>query len=138
MLCARTEMLDPTTVWTMTLLYALGGTLRHNAGCCWNDICDVDFDRQVGEYQVLNQDLTHGTVLTSLDGLTERSKSRPLASGAISMTGAFALFAAHYVALYYLLTLTGDEGYVILLNELQDIILNIGQFQSWSCGTVHH
>ena len=104
-------MLDPTTVWTMTLLYALGGTLRHNAGCCWNDICDVDFDRQVGEYQPT---LRAWDLHSLASGLLERSKSRPLASGAISMTGAFALFAAHYVALYYLLTLTGDEGYVIV------------------------
>ena len=118
MLCARTEMLDPTTVWTMTLLYALGGTLRHNAGCCWNDICDVDFDRQVGGYHVFSRRCVHESLLIDLDGLLERSKSRPLASGAISMTGAFALFAAHYVALYYLLTLTGDEGYFMVFHQI--------------------
>ncbi|TBU30646.1 UbiA prenyltransferase [Dichomitus squalens] len=100
MLCARTEDLEITTVCAMILLYALGGTLRHGAGCCWNDICDVEFDRQV-----------------------ERSKSRPLASGAISMTGALALFAAHYAVLYYLLTLAGDEAFKVGLVGLYIIDL---------------
>jgi 4-hydroxybenzoate polyprenyltransferase len=32
-----------------TAIYLIGCTLRHNAACIWNDICDRDFDRQVGE-----------------------------------------------------------------------------------------
>jgi len=31
-----------------TLMFALGSTLVHSAACVINDICDVDFDRQVG------------------------------------------------------------------------------------------
>ncbi|KAL6302885.1 UbiA prenyltransferase family [Sparassis latifolia] len=30
-----------------TALYLVGATLRHSAGCVWNDICDIDFDRKV-------------------------------------------------------------------------------------------
>ena len=54
------------------------------------------------------------------------------------MTGAFALFAAHYVALYYLLTLTGDEGYVVGFRRVAEHHLKAGQFQSRSRGAVHH
>ncbi|KAI1796648.1 UbiA prenyltransferase [Ganoderma leucocontextum] len=87
MLCARTEKLDPTTMWTSLVVCMICGTLRHNAGCCWNDICDIDLDRQV-----------------------ERSKSRPLASGAVSLAGAVLLLAAHYAAITWLLQFAGPEG----------------------------
>ena len=77
-----------------------------------------------------------GPLLIDLDGLLERSKSRPLASGAISMTGAFALFAAHYVALYYLLTLTGDEGYFMVFHQIAGRNPNfwaVSKLVSWAC-----
>ncbi|KAA1478074.1 UbiA prenyltransferase [Dentipellis sp. KUC8613] len=53
-------------LWTACL--ALGSTLIHGAACVLNDICDVDFDRQV-----------------------ERTKNRPLVTGQISMSSAIAL-----------------------------------------------
>ncbi len=33
-----------------TLVFSLGSTLLHSAACVINDICDRDFDAQVGEY----------------------------------------------------------------------------------------
>jgi 4-hydroxybenzoate polyprenyltransferase len=34
---------------TMLLAYAIGSTVLHSAACVLNDICDRDFDRQVGQ-----------------------------------------------------------------------------------------
>ena len=53
MLSARAVGLLPRSVVVQTLVYLLGSTLRHNAACIWNDICDRDFDRQVGKYHAL-------------------------------------------------------------------------------------
>ena len=38
-----------------TVLFVLGGTMVHSAACVINDICDVDFDRQVGELHAMKQ-----------------------------------------------------------------------------------
>lgn len=57
------------TVW-MVAAFALGAVLMRGAGCVVNDILDRDFDRQV-----------------------ERTKSRPLASGAVSVRQAIVLLA---------------------------------------------
>ncbi|KAG6835870.1 hypothetical protein H0H93_013783 [Arthromyces matolae] len=47
-----------------------------SAGCIWNDIFDRDFDAQV-----------------------DRTKNRPLASGQVSITGAFVFLCVHMVIL---------------------------------------
>ncbi|KAI0079804.1 4-hydroxybenzoate polyprenyl transferase [Panus rudis PR-1116 ss-1] len=49
-----------------TLVFAVGSTLVHSAACVINDICDVDFDRQV-----------------------ERCKNRPLVTGRVSIPAAW-------------------------------------------------
>ncbi|KAI0331430.1 UbiA prenyltransferase [Cubamyces sp. BRFM 1775] len=87
-LSARAVGLSAREVAIQTLAYAIGSTLRHNAACIWNDICDREFDRQV-----------------------ERSKDRPLACGAVSLTGAVLLMMAHIAACYLLLTFAGIEGF---------------------------
>ncbi|KAI0692904.1 UbiA prenyltransferase family [Cytidiella melzeri] len=51
-----------------TLLFAIGSTLLHSAACVLNDICDVEFDKQV-----------------------ERTRSRPLPSGVVSVSEAWIL-----------------------------------------------
>ncbi|MDP8995005.1 MAG: 4-hydroxybenzoate octaprenyltransferase [Pseudomonadota bacterium] len=56
--------------WTLILWFALGAFAMRSAGCVWNDIVDRD-----------------------LDGRVERTRLRPLASGRISLTGAWALLA---------------------------------------------
>lgn len=40
--------LPPKTIAIQAVAYLLGNTVRHNVACIWNDICDRDFDRQVG------------------------------------------------------------------------------------------
>ncbi|KAI0337401.1 4-hydroxybenzoate polyprenyl transferase [Trametopsis cervina] len=50
------------------LLFGVGSTLLHSAACVLNDICDIDFDKQV-----------------------ERTRSRPLPSGVVSVYEAWAL-----------------------------------------------
>ena len=63
------------------VLLGLGAVLMRGAGCSWNDILDRNIDKQV-----------------------HRSKSRPLATGSISLTQAFAfLFAQLAVAFVVLL-----------------------------------
>ncbi|KAH9836803.1 uncharacterized protein C8Q71DRAFT_60818 [Rhodofomes roseus] len=59
-------------------LYLVACTIRHNAACIWNDVWDRDFDRQV-----------------------ERTKTRPVASGMISVSSAllFLMFLLGYNAM---------------------------------------
>ena len=52
------------------VLFALGAVIMRGAGCVWNDITDRDFDRQVA-----------------------RTRTRPIASGAVSLPRAFAALA---------------------------------------------
>ena len=54
------------------------------------------------------------TISSALYSREERSKSRPLASGAVSLAGAVLLLAAHYAAITWLLNLAGPEGCVSL------------------------
>lgn len=39
---------SPERVAVNTAVFAVGSTLLHSAACVINDICDIDFDRQVG------------------------------------------------------------------------------------------
>ncbi len=71
------------TDWRLCLKIALGAALMRAAGCAFNDIVDRDIDRRVA-----------------------RTAGRPVASGAISLTGAFAfLVVLSLIAFTLLLTL---------------------------------
>ncbi|RPD53168.1 UbiA prenyltransferase [Lentinus tigrinus ALCF2SS1-7] len=61
--------------------FALGSMLLHSAACVLNDICDVEFDRQV-----------------------ERTKERPLPSGRVSMHGAVTLCVVLLAPALYILS----------------------------------
>jgi len=65
---------SPAVLAQRLVLYLIGCTVLRSAACIWNDICDKDFDK-----------------------LVERTKTRPLATGAISVKAA-ALFALPQVA----------------------------------------
>ncbi|KZT55874.1 4-hydroxybenzoate polyprenyl transferase [Calocera cornea HHB12733] len=79
-LAARQLDLPPRTALAYTLYFVLGSLISHSAGCTVNDMADRDLDR-----------------------LVERTKSRPLASGAVSMGQASAfLFLQVTVWLAYL------------------------------------
>ncbi|OSX64505.1 hypothetical protein POSPLADRAFT_1065611 [Postia placenta MAD-698-R-SB12] len=84
---AYAQSLPPKIIAVQGAVYLLGCTIRHNAACVWNDICDRDFDRQV-----------------------ERTKIRPIASGAISIPAALGFLAAHLVAFIGILALAGPEA----------------------------
>lgn len=72
---------------TSTAAFFIGNTVRHSAACIWNDICDKDFDRQVGKCKTLKSTAAFCT-------LPERCKVRPIASGSVSIFGATVLFIA--------------------------------------------
>jgi 4-hydroxybenzoate polyprenyltransferase len=63
--------LDHPRGWTLVAWLALGAWAMRSAGCVYNDIVDRDLDRQV-----------------------ERTRLRPLASGRVSLTGAWILLVA--------------------------------------------
>lgn len=48
--------------------------------------------------------------------VVERSKTRPLACGAVSVTGAIIVLLAHLVVCYPILLLAGPEGYVYFMS----------------------
>ncbi|KAH9832526.1 UbiA prenyltransferase [Rhodofomes roseus] len=60
--------LPPRTVAVHALVHAVACTFAHSAGCIWNDICDRDIDKHV-----------------------ERTKTRPIASGEITVPAALLL-----------------------------------------------
>ncbi|KAI0766937.1 UbiA prenyltransferase [Trametes elegans] len=87
---ARAVGMGPREAAIQVLVYLIASTFRHNAACTWNDILDRDLDRHV-----------------------ERSKTRPLASGAVSLTGAVLVFLGNYIPFLLLMSLVGPEGFKI-------------------------
>ncbi|KAI0734750.1 UbiA prenyltransferase [Fomitopsis betulina] len=69
-----------------TLVLAVACTFCHNASCIWNDICDRD-----------------------IDGRVERTKTRPLPSGLISVPAALLWLAVHTSAYLATLSYFGPE-----------------------------
>lgn len=75
---------DLSVIWLM-LLFAVGAVVMRGAGCTFNDIVDRDFDAQV-----------------------ERTKGRPLPSGAVTVAQAFVFLVVQLLAgLAVLLSLNG-------------------------------
>ena len=64
----------PYTAYMLTL-FGLGSLIMRGAGCIVNDLWDIDFDKKV-----------------------ERTRSRPLASGAIGIPGAVAFWGVNLAA----------------------------------------
>ncbi|OCH93182.1 UbiA prenyltransferase [Obba rivulosa] len=67
-MAATAASISPRVLAIETVAFLLGSTLLHSAACVLNDICDKDIDGQV-----------------------ERTKSRPLVTGAVSVSGAVRL-----------------------------------------------
>ncbi|TFK45743.1 UbiA prenyltransferase [Heliocybe sulcata] len=82
-MAAYRSAMPPVELTVKLIGYLVGSTLLHNAACIINDICDIDFDRRV-----------------------ERTKSRPLASGALSVYEAAALLVGHLVICLWMLSWT--------------------------------
>ncbi len=79
----------------LCLIFLLGAFVMRSAGCIINDILDIDIDRQV-----------------------ERTKSRPIANGEISITRALILLA--------ILLLIGSQ--ILLCVKMKAIICSLGFF----------
>ncbi|KAG2356574.1 UbiA prenyltransferase [Suillus spraguei] len=77
-------------VVTNTLFYALLSTLIHSAGCVINDMLDRDFDRKV-----------------------ERSKDRPIVSGAVTMTEASILLTVLVATIFYMFSTAGHKALIL-------------------------
>ncbi|KAI0087856.1 UbiA prenyltransferase family-domain-containing protein [Irpex rosettiformis] len=73
-------------LWTKAGLWWLFIFVRHCASCVWNDICDRDIDR-----------------------LVERTKTRPLASGKISLLGASSLMSILLLFTLWLLKVASGD-----------------------------
>ncbi|KAF9227046.1 UbiA prenyltransferase [Gyrodon lividus] len=74
------------------LVFGIAGTLVHCASCVINDICDVEYDRQV-----------------------ERTKSRPLASGDLSIRSAVVFLAALTSGICLCLSLASPSAFLLSL-----------------------
>uniref|UniRef100_P9WEI6 UbiA prenyltransferase claS n=1 Tax=Ampulloclitocybe clavipes TaxID=56467 RepID=CLAS_AMPCV len=89
-MAARALLLPVQTFGTILACGFFASCLLHSAGCIWNDILDQDFDRQV-----------------------ERTKSRPIASGAISNTGALIFMFAHLFILMGMIWTSNSLAWMI-------------------------
>lgn len=110
-----------------TLVLAVACTFCHNASCIWNDICDRDIDGRVGESNAPHRSHIYLTI-----DRTERTKTRPLPSGLISVPAALLWLAVHTSAYLATLSYFGPETYVDLpggsaaANLTADISVNAG------------
>jgi len=86
--------LHATTHATQIVIWLVWSIVLHSAGSTWNDICDIDLDRQV-----------------------ERTKSRPLPSGTVSIQAAFLWMCPQVLIL------------VLLLAQYNQLTMMTGLFQ---------
>lgn len=81
--------------WHLLALFALGSLVMRAAGCIVNDIVDRDFDRQV-----------------------ERTRTRPLASGEVSMMQAFILLATLLIIAFIIALQMNHEVFIMAASSL--------------------
>src|SRR5687768_16704 len=86
--------------WDLLLWLALGAFAMRSAGCVYNDIVDRDLDRQV-----------------------ERTRLRPLASGRVTLTGAWILLAATSLIGLVVLFQLGRFAQIVALASLAPVAL---------------
>src|SRR5687768_501122 len=87
--------LDHPRGWTLVAWLALGAWAMRSAGCVYNDIVDRDLDRQV-----------------------ERTRLRPLASGRVSLAGAWILLVAMSLIGLVVLLQLGRTAQILALASL--------------------
>lgn len=107
-MAAHRESIPAASIARLLLVYGAGSVAVRSAACVWNDICDIDFDRAV-----------------------ERTKTRPLASGAISTGGAYLYLAGLTLACTALLYLASDQAWyqglfgLFFLNSLYPLMKRV-------------
>ncbi|KXN91303.1 4-hydroxybenzoate polyprenyltransferase, mitochondrial [Leucoagaricus sp. SymC.cos] len=96
-LVAYSIKLPSASLCVQLLMYLVGCTLRHNAACIWNDICDRDIDKKV-----------------------ERTRGRPIARGLVSTQAATVFLLAHIILCVLILSYVnnGTARYVYLTKIL--------------------
>lgn len=99
-----------TAVWLVEALLMSAGVniLRRAGACVWNDICDKDLDRHVGQSALCIYQLCLADNIV----VVARSKNRPVASGAVSVKEAFVLFLALSVLEFAAFWFIGVKQYV--------------------------
>ncbi len=90
---------------TELLLFAIGSTLLHSAACVLNDICDIDFDKKVGESLFLPSATSFSESSLTFSS-TERCKTRPLPAGIVTVGEAWILLVLLVVPATAMLLLT--------------------------------
>ncbi|PCH40322.1 4-hydroxybenzoate polyprenyl transferase [Wolfiporia cocos MD-104 SS10] len=80
---------EPLQLVYIMAAFLIGSTLLHCAACTINDICDVNFDRQV-----------------------ERCKTRPLVAGTVSMPGAWIFFFLQIAVLFGMLSFVNKNAFL--------------------------
>ncbi|KAG2153147.1 UbiA prenyltransferase family [Suillus clintonianus] len=90
------------------LFYALLGTLVHSSACVINDILDRDLDRKV-----------------------ERSKDRPIASGAVTTTEASVLLAVLVAVLFYMFSTCGPKAFTLGVVAFPSCIATYPLMKRW-------
>jgi 4-hydroxybenzoate polyprenyltransferase len=93
---------DAPNVWHL-LLFLIGAFAMRGAGCTWNDIVDRD-----------------------LDGMVERTRSRPIPSGQVSVTAAGAFLALQ--ALVGLLVLVQFNAFTIMVGLASLLVVAVYPF----------
>lgn len=93
-----------TQLFVESLVSAMGATLLHSAACVLNDICDVEFDRQVGEYH------TPASARRTNLRHRERTRHRPLAANRVSIGGAWTLLTVMTLGCVWFLTLANGTA----------------------------
>ncbi|MEM9838369.1 MAG: 4-hydroxybenzoate octaprenyltransferase [Pseudomonadota bacterium] len=95
LLAARPDGMDAGRFWVLVVLFLIGSFVMRSAGCAYNDLVDRDLDRSV-----------------------ERTKARPLASGAISPNAAKALIVGLSLIGFLVLIQLGTTAILIGLGSL--------------------
>lgn len=85
------------------LMFLAWSFSARSLGCTINDMCDYKYDREVGKSRFLDHCL-----LRVIKLLSERTRTRPIASGRISLLSA-GLFSAAQLFIYLALMWTDDH-----------------------------
>ena len=117
------------TLYTKAALWWLFVFIRHCMTCVWNDICDRDIDRLVGESPV------RCSWRTSLRPHSlERTKTRPLASGDMSMRGACLLLSILTLLTLTMLRIASGSRNLYVVNRSN---VNVAQSDEYHVGPWH-
>lgn len=90
------------------VIHFVACTLGHSTFCILNDITDRDLDALVGER--LNNRRNSGVLTIRI--ITERTKSRPIASGVVPLSGARVLFLVLLLLTTYSFSLLNSHAFV--------------------------